>query len=166
NQNGQVVIEIPANIPRDTLFNVQIQGVDTKSTIKIGEDKYYTYSSNNKQALLHITNNTSPQAIVTNNNPNDTNHFPNQTDSLNNSQSNTQNTNHNYQISIVKDNLTSNNSKTTETEQKDTNKKALSENKTLPDTGQNNHIIKYIFSTLFRSEEHTSELQSRFDLVC
>ncbi len=149
NQNGQVVIEIPANIPRDTLFNVQIQGVDTKSTIKIGEDKYYTYSSNNKQASLHITNNTSPQAIVTNNNPNDTNHFPNQTDSLNNSQSNTQNTNHNYQISIVKDNLTSNNSKTTETEQKDTNKKALSEKKTLPDTGQNNHIIKYIFSTLF-----------------
>src|SRR5699024_11354413 len=48
NQNGQVVIEIPANIPRDTLFNVQIQGVDTKSTIKIGEYKYYTYSSNNK----------------------------------------------------------------------------------------------------------------------
>lgn len=149
NQSGQVVIEIPTNIPKDTLFNVQIQGIDTKSTIKIGEDKYYTCSSHNKQASLHITDNPSSQTIVTNNNSNGTSNLPNQTDSLNNSQSNSQSTNNNYQISIVKDNLISNNTNTNEKEQKDTNKKPASEKKTLPNTGQNNHTFKYIFSALF-----------------
>ncbi|MGO1988448.1 LPXTG cell wall anchor domain-containing protein, partial [Mammaliicoccus vitulinus] len=54
NNDGTTTINIPSNIPKDTKFNVTINGIDTHSTISIGEDKYYTFNSDNKSVSPFI----------------------------------------------------------------------------------------------------------------
>ncbi|WP_323704332.1 LPXTG cell wall anchor domain-containing protein [Mammaliicoccus sp. Dog046] len=141
---GIATINIPTQIPKESQFNVKIQGIDTQSTISVGQDKYYTYNTNNKTASPNLQSPvTTPQV--------DTNHSQQPALTPNNSVAET-NLPQSYQISVAKDFLVPQNSQnqTPETDNKD--KKTSTESKNLPDTGQHhNKYIKYIISFLILS---------------
>lgn len=169
NTSGTTTINIPSNISKETQFNVSIQGIDTKSTMKIGEDKYYTYNASDKSVAPYINNTSntdntvnsnttqvnSGQSNQANNNSNNTqsnNINNNQNSNINNNQSNTQNNIETYQISVAKDNLLATPARTKDQESKKEKKKTSSDVKKLPETGQNgSQYFKYIISFLLVS---------------
>lgn len=142
-QNGNATFNIPTTFSKSTKFNVKINGVDSHSTILIGENKYYTYNADDKTTSTFEQN---------------TNQYTpldqgqqNQSQSQVNDQANSNNIpsqNQTYQISVIKDSLIPNPNKLTND---DTNKekKTKSETAKLPETGQSSkHYLNYIISAL------------------
>ncbi|GGI42389.1 LPXTG cell wall anchor domain-containing protein [Mammaliicoccus stepanovicii] len=144
NDSGSAIINIPESIPKDSAFNVFIQNIDTHSSIHLGEDKYYTFNNNDKTVAPNVTNqdtNTQPLTTI----PSQSN-SPNTSPSTNSNSDNQQNNTFNYQLSIVNDNL---NSEQKQTAGHDSSKKSGSNNKKLPETGEkSSHYFKYIVTTL------------------
>lgn len=154
NNDGTTTINIPSNIPKDTKFNVTINGIDTHSTISIGEDKYYTFNSDNKSvspfiqdSMQHtqLDNNQQNQQTQANtlNNSNNMNSNQSNSNNMNSNQNNSQT----YQISVVKDFLVPDSNHSIQNNNKE--KKPSSETKSLPETGQtSSHYFTYIMSAL------------------
>lgn len=139
NNEGSTTINIPSNIPRDTAFDVKINGIDTHSSISIGDDKYYTFNSDNKSVSPFIQDSVQHNQLDNNH---ENQQSPPNTNSLNHNQNNPQS----YQISVVKDFLIPNHSNQS-TSEKD--KKTNLETKKLPETGQKStNYFKYVMSSL------------------
>ncbi|MFT2141986.1 LPXTG cell wall anchor domain-containing protein [Staphylococcus sp. GDY8P145P] len=140
-QNGNTTINIPTTFTKSTKFNVKINGVDSHSTISLGEDKYYTFNSDDKTTSTFEQNTNQPtqidqgqqsQSQITEN-PN-SNHIPSQ--------------NQTYQISVIKDSLIPNPNKLTN-DHTNKEKKTKSETSKLPETGQSSkHFLNYLISAL------------------
>nr|WP_239450384.1 LPXTG cell wall anchor domain-containing protein [Mammaliicoccus sciuri] len=140
-QNGNTTINIPTTFLKSTKFNVKINGIDSHSTISLGEDKYYTFNSDDKTTSTFEQNTNQPTQIDQGqqsqsqiiDNPN-SNHTPSQ--------------NQTYQISVIKDSLIPNPNKLTN-DHTNKEKKTKSETSKLPETGQiSKHYLNYLISAL------------------
>ncbi|MFU1788297.1 LPXTG cell wall anchor domain-containing protein [Mammaliicoccus sciuri] len=118
---------------------MKINGIDSHSTISLGEDKYYTFNSDDKTTSTFEQNTNQPTQIdqgqqsQISNNPN-SNQIPSQ--------------NQTYQISVIKDSLLPNPNKHTNG-YTNKEKKTKSETPKLPETGQSSkHYLNYLISAL------------------
>jgi len=119
-QNGNTSINIPTTFTKSTKFNVKINGIDSHSTISLGEDKYYTFNSDDKTTSTFEQNTNQPTQIDQGQ--------QNQNQITDNSNSNQiPSQNQTYQISVIKDSLIPNPNKLTN-DHTNKEKKTKSEN--------------------------------------